>query len=299
MNRHENEAEIANLTIIRPSDESFGKSYKNYYLYRFNKCGHTQNISVLNVRTQEFKCRTCLDLKIKQEAESVDLTFISKSNADKLSCKNTARKYNLYRFNKCNHYQDIHVQQVRDNSFKCKACTLEQQIKEADEVNLTLLFKTNESFGKNYKDYNCYKFNSCGHEQNIRTFDIRHNAFECRECAGLRSQRPSNIYIFKITSGSFTWLKLGFAHDLDFRKYGYDLPDNSEIELLYSKKFPKGEVARSIEQKVHDRLKSSKLDRRLMSQYMRKSGFTECYPLYMFDEIIKELNGQYSIQPSE
>lgn len=296
MNKQELEAELAGLIIVSKTDKSFGKSYRDYNLYKFKECGHLQNIGIRNVRIGEFKCRACLEIKISKEAENVGLTFISKSNTSELDVKCTARKYNLYKLNKCGHYQNIHVQQVRDDSFKCKICNLEQQVKEAKDCDLTFIRKTEESFGKNYKDYNFYQFNKCEHVQNIRIFEVRHKLFECRECAGLRSQRSSNIYIFKITCKNFSWLKLGFAHDLDFRKSRYDLPDGSEIQLLYCKNIAKGELARSIEQRVHDRLEQSKLDRTLMLQYMRKSGFTECYPLGMFDTIIKELNEQYSIQ---
>lgn len=298
MNKQEKEDKIANLILIRKADESFGKSYKNYNLYSFIDCGHTQHICTANVRTGEFQCRHCIDIKVKTDAENAGLTFIRKSDRADLAFGKAHRKYNLYTFNKCGHTSYIHVQQVRDKSFTCHCCVDEKYKHEAEISGLEFLHSTDKSFGKSYKDYNTYRFKDCGHVQDIRYYDVHHKTFECRKCKGTRHSRPSNVYVYKIRSGDFTWLKLGFSYDLLFRKSSYDLPDDCEVDLVFAKETLTGQKARAIEQAVHEKFKTSKLCRDLMVNYMRKSGFTECYPLHLLDDILKELNEQYCIQSS-
>lgn len=298
MNKQEQEAFDADLVIIRKADESFGKNYKEYNLYQFKVCGHTQHIGKCKVKIKQFQCRQCIETKIKTEAENAGLTFISKSDRNDLTFGKVYRKYNLYTLNSCGHTTYIHVQQVRDKSFTCQECKINTQKNEADISGLVYIDKTQSSFGKNYRDYNLYRFKECNHTQDIRIFEVRHNIFECRECKERRHNRPSNVYVYKITSPDLQWLKLGFAHDLEFRKSRYDLPPDCTVELLFSKPTLTGQKARSIEQSVHDKFKASKLNRDLMLNYMRKSGFTECYPLHLLDDILKELNEQYCIQSS-
>lgn len=63
-NRIKQEATLAGLTIIRKADvsdniSSIPERHREYNLYQFKTCGHTQFISEGNVRLKNLSCRSC------------------------------------------------------------------------------------------------------------------------------------------------------------------------------------------------------------------------------------------------
>lgn len=101
-----NEAASNNLTFIE-------KSKGDFNLYQFNECKHSQLLRSKHVRNNHFCCSECKDLLVKSDASKNGLTFISLIPSS---------SKNIYKFNKCNHVQEINPKHVRDGSFCCHDC---------------------------------------------------------------------------------------------------------------------------------------------------------------------------------
>jgi len=102
------EATRIGLTLIGPGKD------KSYRTYRFNECGHEQEIGTGSVRKRQFKCRQCLTKTLEDEARAADLTLLGPG-------KNRAVR--TYRFNECGHEQQIHTGAVRQcYGFVCNSC---------------------------------------------------------------------------------------------------------------------------------------------------------------------------------
>ena len=142
----------------------------NYRLYRFEECGHEQEIQPSRVRVGRFKCQNCHDQKLIKEAKSVGLELLGPGKSS---------SYRLYKFKECGHEQEITPRHVRDKNFRCNKCYDEKLIKEAKSVELEIIGQA-----KNM-DYRLYKFKECGHEQEIKTCHVRNKNFKCRTCKGV------------------------------------------------------------------------------------------------------------------
>jgi hypothetical protein len=90
------------------------KVNKDRAIYRFNTCGHEQDIMCSNVRKgiRFFKCQTCHDIKINSESIASGLEMLEKIDSS----------YGSYRFKKCGHTQSIRFEAVRDKRFVCQQC---------------------------------------------------------------------------------------------------------------------------------------------------------------------------------
>jgi hypothetical protein len=265
--KHIKEAKAVGLTLIGE-----GKNAQ-YRTYRFNECKHEQEIVISHVRRNEFRCNQCLQIKLKTEATAVGLTLIGEGRN---------RQHRTYRFNKCKHQKDILIHDVRTNNFKCKQCFQIQLETDAKAVGLTLIGK-----GRNAK-CRTYRFNDCGHEQEITTGCVRKNNFICNTCEETSRDLPSKVYLLKIQSGSFIWLKLGYAKQTSFRIKQYGLPEDAKVRRLKIIDFDTGREAHKFESKLHTKHKRKRLPIRKMKEF-HKDGFNECYPLEMLDTLLEEL----------
>ena len=86
----------------------------NFREYRIKECGHKQIFSVSSVKNGSWRCDICLNNKINYEAEEKGLEKIGNSNR---------HGYNLYRFKKCQHEQEISTSQIRHaTNISCQVC---------------------------------------------------------------------------------------------------------------------------------------------------------------------------------
>lgn len=108
--------------------------------------------------------------KHRAEALANGLTLLSKSVRGK-GCRR-------YRFNACGHIADIAIKSVRVGEFKCQPCHAQKLIDEAADRGLTLLSK---SVGKG-RVYRRYRFNACGHEDDLAINNVRRGQFKCKTC---------------------------------------------------------------------------------------------------------------------
>lgn len=191
-NKLKKEAKEQNLEFIEVDNKA------GVGIYRFKECGHTQKIQYSAVRNGEFRCKTCNEMQYHIEAKDAELELIGPG-------RNTSTR--LYKFKSCEHEQIISMHEVRNKQFMCRECQLEKLSKEAKLVGLTLIGKVKNPNNR------IYKFNECGHEQEINSVCVRRNTFQCNTCLdekyvkeaervgliliGPGHEYPYNIYRFK------------------------------------------------------------------------------------------------------
>ena len=261
------EAKDVGLTLI---GEGRNKIYRTY---RFNDCKHEKEIEPKKVRNNQFRCNQCLQIKLKKEAKDIGLTLIGEGSK---------AGYKTYRFNECRHEQEIKTSHVRNNQFRCNQCLQIKLKKEAKDVGLTLIGEGSKA------RYKTYRFNECRHEQEIRADGVRNNNFLCNICEETSRDLPSKVYLLKIQSGSFIWLKLGYAKQISFRIKRYKLPEDAKVRRLKVIDFDTGREAHRYESSLHKKYIRKRLPIKKMKKY-HKDGFNECYPLEMLDKLLEEL----------
>lgn len=65
--KHALEASLIGLKLIKDSDK------KNYKTYKFDKCGHIQDIQPTHVRRNSFTCQECKLIQLNKEADEYGL----------------------------------------------------------------------------------------------------------------------------------------------------------------------------------------------------------------------------------
>jgi hypothetical protein len=284
--RNIREATAKNMTII-------GFPRTGYRLYRFNQCGHEQEIRPCHIRggRRFFKCEQCFTQKIEAEALASRCPWLDKYGVKGFSGltligsgKNST--YRTYRFNRCGHEREFQLTNVRNNTVKCKECVANRLQGEADASGLTVIGASTHPARR------LYRFNKCGHEQHILTPHVREGFIVCHSCEVTSLDQPSDIYLLKIKVEYFDWLKLGYTRDLKYRISRYGLPSCASTTTLALRSFDTGREARSVEGSLHTKYRKKKLNINVMKKFHTTSGFDECYPIYMLDTLSSELNNR-------
>lgn len=251
-----------------------GKGKPRYHIFKFNECGHTQEIRSDKFYSGTFQCSTCLKEKMKQEYSKNGLTQL----------KAEKNKASLFRINACGHTQVIRNDNARLGKFVCQTCEQAKHEQEAKENNVTIL----KYMGKNHY---LYRLNECGHEKIICRNNLKRGSFECQECEETYRTKPSNIYLIKIKDkeSKKSWVKLGVSKNTQTRIGGYGLKSSCEAEVLIEINFPTYNEATRIEKKIHSKYHNKKLDKEEMKKYLTRSGNTECYSIRMRKILLEEL----------
>lgn len=167
------EASMAGLELLGAGKDA------NYRIYKFDKCGHKQEIAITHVRNGNPRCKKCFEQKLIEEANLAGLKLIGAG-------KNVS--YRLYKCKECEYVQEFQTTLVRKKVFKCEGCFEKKLNKEANLAGLELIEE-----GKN-KYYRLYKFISCGHQQEIQTTQVRNGNVTCKICfdENLKNEANSN-----------------------------------------------------------------------------------------------------------
>ena len=161
--------------------------------YRFKDCGHEQECRIDDIRKKKSQCKKCKERVWTDEGKEKGLKYLGKgSHGDN----------KLYQFYECNHQQEITPNAVRDGRFTCSECKILQHISEAKRVGLTIIGK-----GKN-KFYKRYKFDFCGHEQELQHSAVQRGVLNCRKCLHLKIEQEANQAGLKIVGDSKTLYKI-------------------------------------------------------------------------------------------
>jgi len=219
--------------------------------------------------------------KYIREAELNGFEYLGAADED---LPNSYRKYKIL---SCGHITNAFPVNIRNGSLRCAECFNSKITKEATDAGLELISRVKS---KLYE----YKL-PCGHTQQIFINAVRTNEWICRTCNSSYFDLPSELYLLKIKTQQFEWLKLGYSRNLSIRIKSYKLY-NSELIKIKSFVFKTGREAIQIEQKLHSKYFIYRLNPDRMKEYHTQDGYTECYPiellekfLYEFDELEKNL----------
>lgn len=315
------EAEEKNLTLHCRTSES------HYGLYTFNDCGHKQYLHFAAVRNLPIKCETCINLKLMGEAEKRGLTLLKKKSGSGLyqfnSCKHfieihylnvrgsqtfcqtcysekittlakeqglefvkrTQGTYSLFKIAKCGHFKEISNRHAFTGAYDCRECLDEKYSNYAKECGLEYIGDCVPP----KKDRRLFKL-PCGCTVVLAPYAVKMKSWSCRVHDRTAFNQPSAIYLMEIynTESGQHFLKLGFSKDSNLRIKQYNLPDGFEVSELILIKTDDWQTACDLEKALHKKYKYFRIHKSYISGIM-KSGFTECYPIFMKDVLMDEL----------
>lgn len=104
-----------------------------------------------------------------------------------------------------------------------------------------------------------------------------------------KSDQPAHLYMFKLKRGDRIFLKVGVARDIDTRANRFRYNGNTVLECLNVYQGAAREIF-EIETLLHRNFTLSKL-RFNDEDWSSWSGYTECYPIEMQEEIISYIEG--------
>jgi hypothetical protein len=246
---------------------------------KFNSCGHFKEVQIVHAKEGIVACKECMEEKVVSEFLSLGYTVIP-------SVDNTIQKRytRLVRINKCGHLKELQLVHAQEGHVGCKECITNRLEKEAISAGIYLL---GASVNKNRNCRN-YKL-PCGCSHDFYTSNVEKGCWNCSKCNTTHLDKESSIYLYEIKSGDYSWLKLGYSHNSEYRKNSYGLDNTAECLLLFNRKLPTGRLAKRIEQNIHKSLCEYRLPREDMKLFMSANGHTECYPISMKGEILDVL----------
>lgn len=317
------------LLLRDATKDEFGKGYQNYKLYRFNTCSHEQFCQPTHVRRNNIKCNTCFNDELKNQTESFGYELLGKVKGSiyrtrakdcghefdmylgSIRARRTDRcpvcyeekiteeckqfgleligattthlgQYRKYKFISCGHIIDTAPEAIRDKRFECKSCIELEFLSIVEPQGLKLLDK------KSLKGYRWFLL-PCGCEKEIRMDHARSGTWICGNCSDSYYTKDSNLYLIKYELEEFSWLKFGFARNLELRFNSYGVSVMAKRSLLISIPISSGYEALRVEKAIHAEFKSYRLDKNIMSNYHKSNGHTECYPTSVSDKLIQRI----------
>ena len=177
--RREVVAKANGLVIIGASAK------KHAVTYRFEKCGHIQEIVCGLVKSGGFSCQKCTKLKLDKEAELRNLRLVGSA------FKGSA--YRLYEFKECGHLQELSTSCIRANTFRCQTCLEYKHDAEATLAGMEIVGAATLEV-LSLKSYRKYKFKSCGHIQDAPVSSVREGVSECKVCKILELEKEAELF---------------------------------------------------------------------------------------------------------
>lgn len=274
--------------LLTSSEERLGLTFvekvdniRNKYIIK--SCNHSVILYKANiVRNEDILCAECERIKLLANLEKHGLDLVEYRTTDDISVCNK-NKVAKVRFKDCGHEVN------RYRSFKqdygtCEICA-ENKKNDIYESNGLIAISKISSVKT------LFKFIECGHERVIyNSAAIRGNCL-CQECNESPFNKKSKIYIIKIlTNDGHEFIKFGYGKDITNRVREYRMKGVKEHSVLFEKYFDSGTDAMLVEKAVHKTLKGRNLPTDFTRKYLTRGGFTECYPLWLFDEIVQKLS---------
>ena len=159
---------------------------------------------------------------------------------------------------------------VRRNAFACRTCQDAKLKDEASAHGLTLLGAGEGRY------YRTYRFDACGHEQEIRTSDVRIGNFTCRTCNESVWDGPGYVYLFRLMHPTIgEALKVGLSKNPKSRAIGIGPRDGVTVTEIDSRRFDSYREAHAFEQAIHTRMKRKRLPIGRRARDFVMNGFTE------------------------
>lgn len=237
---------------------------------KLNGCGHDFMVYSAHINgTTKINCKVCYEASLAEAALKHGIVLHGKSHK--------GAHYRNGTFVDCGHNREFEshsfMQDKRDSYF-CQQCADNRKVTEALAVGLVLVGKADN----NNPNYRQYEMQCCKTKQDIEYNHVKENSWTCYNCQTNQYTKPSNLYLLKINNDELSWLKLGYAKDIDDRILGYNLVGEVAVEILKTYPFTTGLQVLHAEKQIHKQMKKHRLDPRDMIKY-KSSGFSECYPL--------------------
>lgn len=285
--KHVQEAKNVGCILLGLAIANRSAAYRSYKL----PCGCVKDIQTGSVRAGVVFCKKCdtdkrsnieqLDWSapstIKHAAEAATFGFTLVGVGDNFS----TRSYKA----PCGHVVVTHTAHMRKGKAACMKCrkkdTLMRYAKKAEKQGCLLLGAGNTPITHSYKL-------PCGHvrELQVKAFD---SDVRCVICEETYASQPSFLYLLKMRSGTFTWVKCGYSKNLEVRVQQYGLPTGTEIETVAKIKVETGAVAKKVEKQLHSKFNGYRIASEDMKAFHTKGGHTECYPVSVLPRLTKDL----------
>lgn len=273
--------ELGIENLGRPTiEDNLVNDTTQYYKIRFKACGHeTVALQIKIIKRCVGYCKVCFEKELRETYEPLhDIKIIDTVPGAKRRIV----------FNKCGHDKIIGLSNLKSGSFSCTVCQTEKFKNEAELVGLKYLGVSDE---RRKGGDPLHKYEApCGHTVMSVTSHIRTGHWTCRICDAGYLEHPNKLYLFKIHSAGFTFLKLGYSKTPEYRKHDYKMIEGTVTELLRVVNVPTGRDAIKYENEIHQKYSEFNYDKELIKKYLTESGFTECYPVWLQDKLIDELN---------
>lgn len=260
---------VVNLAMVSGDHILFRTKPSTYMVIR--NCGHTVESATSNIGVARQRCSLCFDDSLKESADTNGYIYLGSEGGS----------YRKIKFKKCKHEKIVQFSQIVKGNAVCRECQELDYKKQAEENGLTLLNRTQDR-------YAVYEL-PCGCQKELRIDHVADGSWICDTHSDTYYSKPSMVYLLEIKKDNFSWLKLGFAKNLELRTTGYGLKD-AVVTYVKTVPFETGRKAMLFEKALHSKLKESKLHKDLMKEYHTSSGHTECYPVELKDVILQELN---------
>lgn len=229
--------------------------------------GHIFRNTPHRIFSGKYKCHECYIENLEHEAAAIGLWYVDKITKD--LCLYVCKE---------NHCFISRPAEVRKGVFSCKQCRINKYAASAEDQCVEFIKKIN-SYDALYK---CKQ----GHNFSSNISHLSKGYWKCPECDPDLDKKTC-LYLFKISSDNFTWLKLGYASNLPLRLMRYGL-DTADVDVLFSKYSDKRKII-SAERLCHKLLSGLKLDSKMMKGFMKKNGFTECYSIDDVDTVLSTM----------
>lgn len=260
--------------LLGRPDKSMCSDPTQFYHVRYKTCGHSRIVTQQCLFGRSVgECSICYE-------EVLQKTYGDKLGIDVLECvAGTKRKI---RFRKCGHEKVVGLSNMKADHFECTICRVSKWSEEANNVSLTYL-----GAGSGQK----HRYRAlCGHDMLLKPSTVRVGHWTCRSCDSGYLDRVNYLYLYKVAcSDGNSFVKLGYSGNPEYRKYDYSASVGTHFELLKKVSVPTGRDAIRLENLLHSKYKSQNLSKDFVMQYLTESGFTECYPSSVSDNIIKDL----------
>lgn len=163
--KHVKEAKAQGCELIGPGRNVNNRAY-------LLSCGHEQIIEMRHMREGGYRCRTCLQNEMTQEAEAQGCVLLGPGRT---------KFYRTYRL-PCGHEQESQRNLIRKGEISCQTCLHSKLKAEAEAQGCVLLDDISlRQKGRKIGASRNYLL-PCGHEQRVQHSAMRVGRFRCQTC---------------------------------------------------------------------------------------------------------------------
>jgi alpha-D-ribose 1-methylphosphonate 5-triphosphate synthase subunit PhnG len=244
-----------------------------YFTIRHRQCGTNQDyaLGTLTSRGWTPTCNHCLIQSRQAALDTVDYDLVKQVNG----------KYFTIKHRICGTDQDYALGNLTTSGATptCNHCLNKSREEALDAVGYALVKQVDKS-------YFTIKHRICGTEQDYALGSLTSNGATptCLSCGDNHYTQNTSLYLKVYQKGRKKIVKFGLANNVNAReKTIKPLPGVLLVEEYVFKAGRKLDEVK-FEKSLHTVFKSQKLDIGIAKQFIT-SGFTECYPINMFNEL--------------